>query len=604
MTTSIPRSSKTRPLTIIAQDPSVEDQSGKPITASVNVPAEELAPGPCGYRVRVIDYDASTGTLYRPLMDANISASYIDPFENKSIEELLASPQFHQQNVYAIAMRTLGRFEFALGRRVSWQFTTHQLKIVPHAFREANAFYSRDHEALLFGYYASRKATNSEKGDRGTSTKRTYTCLSHDIVAHETTHALLDGVRQRFIYPSLTDQAAFHEGFSDLVAILSVISVTDLVKAIIIKSNEGERELIIHNKEIDDPKINSAESLEAEIMRISPLLSLAEEMGKNSHYSENKALRESLKIKPDRTALTKPEFQSPHRRGELLVAAVLRSVIKIAKKRAIGIGVPVGDSQIKLSVQQMAESYAKAAENILTICIRGLDYVSPVHVSFASFLAGILTADFELIGNDSRYGYREVILESFGEYGISSQSECENGLWSQQNENRWLKSERTDHRAMMFNPDEMFRYVWENREPLRLSDNYYTRVTAVNPTMRVGPDGMIVSETVVEYIQSACIRGSKLSRHGLRRPLSMPSNAEVVLFGGGTLIFDVRGKLKYHIRYDINDPRQQNQVLQHFADQGVFSHPQRAGVSRTSFANLHEARSVRISKVSGEELWQ
>ena len=35
-------------------------------------------------------------------------------------------------------MRTLAHFEKALGRRVSWSFGGHQLKVAPHAFAEAN----------------------------------------------------------------------------------------------------------------------------------------------------------------------------------------------------------------------------------------------------------------------------------------------------------------------------------------------------------------------------------------------------------------------------------------------------------------------------------
>ena len=55
----------TRNLTIIAQDPSVK-VGGKILTAEVQVPAEELMEGPRGFRVNVIDYDASTGALYQP----------------------------------------------------------------------------------------------------------------------------------------------------------------------------------------------------------------------------------------------------------------------------------------------------------------------------------------------------------------------------------------------------------------------------------------------------------------------------------------------------------------------------------------------------------
>ena len=34
------------------------------------------------------------------------------------------------------------QFERALGRRLSWSFGGHQIKVAPHAFAEANAFYS------------------------------------------------------------------------------------------------------------------------------------------------------------------------------------------------------------------------------------------------------------------------------------------------------------------------------------------------------------------------------------------------------------------------------------------------------------------------------
>ena len=75
-------------------------------------------------------------------------------FEKGTDDELLRDPRFHQQNVYAIVMRILARFEYALGRRVSWSFGGHQLKIAPHAFLDANAFYTKEDEALLFGYFA------------------------------------------------------------------------------------------------------------------------------------------------------------------------------------------------------------------------------------------------------------------------------------------------------------------------------------------------------------------------------------------------------------------------------------------------------------------
>jgi hypothetical protein len=209
-----------RRLTILGQDPALFDEHGRIVTARVAIPNEDLGPGPRGYRVQVIDYDASLHRLYPPLDPAAMGTidDPRDPFEPPDPDEaraedaaafnarFLDNPQFHAQNVYAIVMRTLAHFERALGRRVSWEFGGHQLKVAPHAFAEANAYYSPEHEGLLFGYFAGRDGTPI------------FNCLSHDIVAHETTHALLSGLRPRYLEPSSPDQAAFHEAFADIVA--------------------------------------------------------------------------------------------------------------------------------------------------------------------------------------------------------------------------------------------------------------------------------------------------------------------------------------------------------------------------------------------------
>ena len=91
----------TRELTIIAQDPAFR-KGGKIVRAVVDVPIEELLPGPCGYRVNVIDFDVGANVVYS---QAKIPED-VDPFADKSDDELTSDPRFHAQNVYAIVMRT------------------------------------------------------------------------------------------------------------------------------------------------------------------------------------------------------------------------------------------------------------------------------------------------------------------------------------------------------------------------------------------------------------------------------------------------------------------------------------------------------------------
>lgn len=196
----------TRTLTAIAQDPSIKFR-GKILTTELRIPAEDLLPGPCGYRVNVIDYDSTTNTLYDPMTygEQDSRGKYVDPFAYKPDGQastarkarhdrsLIENPKFHAQHVYAIAMRTLAQFEFALGRRCAWGSDGHQIHIAPHAFADANAFYSRLDRGIFFGYFA------------GADGKVVYTCLAHDVVAHETTHALLDGLRWRYMEQSMPE---------------------------------------------------------------------------------------------------------------------------------------------------------------------------------------------------------------------------------------------------------------------------------------------------------------------------------------------------------------------------------------------------------------
>src|SRR5262249_43292735 len=150
-----------------------------------------------------------------------------------------SNPQFHQQMLYAVAMRTICSFEHALGRLALWRTRVvrnsdgnrsesyvRRLRLYPHALREANAYYSPDKKAVLFGYFSAPVAEGFPDSARVT----VFTCLSHDIIAHEVTHALLDGMHRRFSEPSNPDVLAFHEAFADLVALFQHFSLPNVLR--------------------------------------------------------------------------------------------------------------------------------------------------------------------------------------------------------------------------------------------------------------------------------------------------------------------------------------------------------------------------------------
>jgi hypothetical protein len=51
------------------------------------------------------------------------------------------------------------------------------------------------------------------------------------------------------------------------------------------------------------------------------------------------------------------------------------------------------------------------------MCIRALDYLPPVDVTFFEYLRALITADFDLVGDD-RYNYRVAFVEAFRRRGI------------------------------------------------------------------------------------------------------------------------------------------------------------------------------------------
>jgi hypothetical protein len=555
-------------LSILAQDPNVQIR-GKPVWSTTRIPFEPLLPGPCGARVKVVDYDASQDRCYAPIKEEyEKNGKPVDPYATTSSSARLKDPGFHQQNVYGITMQILCRFEAALGRRANFGFAGHQLHVAPHAFAEANAYYSRESRALCFGYFPDESA------------KTVFTCLSHDIIAHETTHALLDGLRPRYIDPSSPDQGGFHEGFADIVALLSILSDERIVEAVL--TNE--------NVMASGQKLIAKKQLGARELRRSTLLGLAQCMGETLPNGTSTALRQSVKLTPSTKWLENAEYAEPHRRGEILVAAVLNAYIDVWRDRLKGLG------EIRrgyLDAKRVVEDGATAASHLVTMCIRALDYSPPTDLQFGDYLSALLTADRETVPDDSRYGYRQTIRRSFAAWGIRPTSDFQGlGCWEAFDEvNPPLDHGTIRFEALRRDADEAFRLIWQNAKLLKLKDDAYTHVTGVRPIARLAPDGLTVRETVVDFMQILAVRSNELAALGLKKPLQMPTFRQVRLYGGAVLIFNEYGQLKFSIGNGVlNIPRQQAR-LDHLAESGFFDYRSEAHFSRGFFARLHLNRA-------------
>jgi hypothetical protein len=370
---------------------------------------EELEPGPIGEYLEIIDYDPTSDTYYKPV---NLNSPCI--MVENGLDPSESNPQFHQQMVYAVAMKTIKNFEKALGRKILWserkiineqgeeaEEYVGKLRIYPHALRDSNAYYSPHKKALLFGYFQASNRSPQKIMPRSL----VFSCLSHDIVTHEMTHAIIDGLFRNYNYPSNPDVLAFHEAFSDIVSLFQHFTFQDVLKHQIAKT-KGR---------LEDQNM---------------LGELAMQFGSaiGGHGSLRSAIGEYQDGKWIAKSPNPQDYENtkaPHARGSILVAAVFDAFLIIYKRRisdllrlasgGSGILAP-GEIHPDL-VNRMAKEASKTSQHILNMCIRALDYCPALDITFGDFLRAIITADVDLVKNDSK-NYRVAFIEAFKKRGI------------------------------------------------------------------------------------------------------------------------------------------------------------------------------------------
>lgn len=392
-----------RPLRIYTLDPSLSDRLGG--VATVSVPYEKLEPGPAGALFR-ITCDGAPELLRAEALDLDEPQLLL----SAGVTPSPANGRFHPQMVYAVCSLTYAAFSRALGRDIAWATTAagddgpQRLTVRPFGFRGANAGYSREAGDLSFGFFTVR-------GKRAGFTLKNgliCTALSHDIIAHETTHALLDGLRSSFMNPTHVDVPAFHEGFSDLVALFLHFTYPDVVERAIRDLYQSDA-------------------------RGSVLADVAREFGyARSRSGEGSALRSGLDVEgiaafdSDATPGSgrdpkgyDPDLE-PHALGSVLVSAVFEAFTTVARRkterlfRIAGVdprpraGRTLGDAL----VQAVAQEASDIAGQFLNLCIRAVDYCPPADMELGEYLRALITADAEMERTD-KWGYREALMRSF-----------------------------------------------------------------------------------------------------------------------------------------------------------------------------------------------
>jgi hypothetical protein len=528
-----------RPLRIYTLDPAAGRLEGA--TATVNVPYEPLQPGPTGHLFRVDPVDAGTGEPWR-------TADLEDPsvLIGNGRAPSPADPRFHQQMVYAVCSLVYASFRAALGRHVAWGFDPPpgedpertRLLLRPHGGERRNAWYDRRRGELRFGYYQAQGPVEGRNVPGGF----VFTCLSHDIVAHEVTHALLDGLRAHFFVPTGPDVLAFHEGFADLIAVFQHFSYPEVVRAAVRRSR-------------------------GVLSQAQLLTSLATQFG---HTTGKKCgLRTTIDLGPDGEVRprTYREDLEEHELGSVLVSAVFDAFLTVYARKTEryvrlatgGTGVlPPGELPADLQAV-LAEEASQLASQFLNVCIRAIDYCPPVDLELGEFLRAVITADLDLVPHDP-WGYREAWIDAFGRHQIyppGVRSLAEDELCWKATERPLERVEALSFKQLQFEGDpacpagrhelrrqacalgelvaghaELFGLARRDDPALRGDAVGLPCVQSIRSSRRVGPDGQVVFDLVAEVTQRRLVRSER---------------GEFAMYGGATVILGPRGEVRYAI---------------------------------------------------------
>jgi hypothetical protein len=542
-----------RPLKAYAFDPSAGRLLGNEM--SMNVRYQEVDTGPVVREmvpdaIAIVDYDGSNKTYYKPvnLDDQRVLIrGGLDPAE--------ADPRFHQQMVYAVITDTIQHFETALGRRIHWRRAERQgnpnafvddiytLNIYPHAFNGRNAFYSPRAHGIFFGYFRAGR----ENVGRNLPGQTVFTCLSHDVVVHETTHAIVDGIRAFFTEQTNPDVAAFHEAFADLAALFRHFTHREVLRDTIERTGGALYRYQLRPDAMrtaeDDYTASNDPLLTAQIGLRNPLVELAQQFGEST--GRQRALRSALGTKPNADDILK--VLEPHQRGSILVAAVFDAFFSIYLQRTAdlwqifraGGGSPNPVDVPRPLADRLSSEAMQLAEQFFTICVRALDYCPPVDITFGSYLRSVITADLDLHPVDP-WGVRNALMQSFRLRGIVPEGA---GYFSE-GAIAWPRAaslglppivglEFGDANGLTRTQKDGVRTVLQtyvddpgNRVKLGFDPGTPVSIPSFHPVFRITNDGTLRTDMVVEMVQSRMVPFYPDS----------PALGSFALRGGATLI--------------------------------------------------------------------
>ena len=344
--------------------------------------------GPACDRVAVVDFSVEDGSL-RPVAELDPKGSQYRsvglydvptptcpaaaPDRGFGLQDLAGRAEhadgdtgFIKVSVFGTVIRTIAFVEdpVVLGRPVEWAFGGRQILVVPSAGTLDNAFYHRPSRSLQFFSY-----------DAPGSGRRLHTALSQDIVAHETAHALVDGIAPDLYDAVSPDSLAIHESAADMTAAMISLRSRDPARG----------------------RPTPAEAIDA-VVRSSRYSRMRR--GVRSIRGQDDALRDAINdrtLNPRaRTSARVVDRLSPHSLSEVLTGAMFSVLVSALTEALTLIDAGRDVPEIRVSSKEsdpfrIAAGYA--INRVGSMLFKGLDWLPPGEATFADVVRAMLAAD-------------------------------------------------------------------------------------------------------------------------------------------------------------------------------------------------------------------
>ena len=475
------------------QDPLVAREKPKFGILPIDIRREPgLGDGPTSARFAVVDYNMDSATLNDPA----VWNSDQRRFEGKQGQPLTPDQkdtfQFHQTNVWAVARSVLDFYEgryYGMGRSIPWGFDGSRLILVPHAGFGKNAFYDRRSKSLQFYYYGTKKDPK-------------FTCLSHDIIAHEMGHAMLDGIRPLYYDFTSVETAAFHEYIGDLTAILMFL-----------RNNTAR-------------KITAWES-DGDLSRKTLLNGLAEELGKDINgFQALRDAHEKIHYK------TVKGSNSPHDSSRVLTSANYEILIRIANLYR-------NDPNHDFTPMQ---ALAHATPRFTRIALQAIDLCPPMDIRFIDYARAVLH-NFEIhepYRSPRAKAISDIISAVFHEWGLCSVSNKPHAGGACDLQPYALPTRLPIYHNITDvsrSRSAAYYYINDNRKALRIPPHQDLEIVDLYGLNKYGRAAeRLPREIVIEYLW----REEYELEEDLARGLE---HRRIELLCGGTLVLDEQGNL-------------------------------------------------------------